>query len=133
MAAPSNSYPVPPRPIDTAIVPSIRQASQSTDTDFGLLMAEAAQESSFRSDAKAATGSAAGLYQFIGSTWLEMVHRFGAKYGLGALAQQITTTPSGRFRAVNPAARREILALRNDPSLAAAMAGEYANLNKGEV
>ncbi len=133
MVAPNHPYPVVPRGADPAIARPIRQASQASNADFGLLMAEAAQESGFRPDAKAATGSAAGLYQFIGSTWLDMMHRFGAKYGEGALAQAITVDASGRPTVADSTTRQRILALRDDPSLSAALAGEYANLNRGEV
>ncbi|HUB96613.1 MAG TPA: transglycosylase SLT domain-containing protein [Stellaceae bacterium] len=133
MSVPNNPYPAAARAVDPAIVRSIRQASVSSSSDFGLLMAQAAQESSFRPDAKAATGSAAGLFQFIDSTWLDMMQRFGAKYGEGQLAAQITTNAAGKPEVSDPAARKEILALREDPSLSASLAGEYAKLNKDEV
>jgi hypothetical protein len=133
MSVPNNPYPAMARAIDPAIVRSIRQASVSSSSDFGLLMAQAAQESSFNPDAKAATGSAAGLFQFIDSTWLDMMQRFGAKYGEGQLAAQITTDAAGKPEVSDPAARKQILALRDDPSLSASLAGEYAKLNKDEV
>ena len=41
--------------IDPAVLQGIRQAAHATHVDFGYLMAQAAQESGFRSDAKAAT------------------------------------------------------------------------------
>ena len=96
MTAPNNPYPTMPRGIDPTVVRSIRQASQATSTDFGLLMAQASQESDFRADAKSPTSSATGLFQFVDSTWLDMVQRFGAKYGVGQLAQQIGTDMTGR-------------------------------------
>jgi hypothetical protein len=133
MAAPNNPYPPLSRGIDPAIVRHIKQASQSSSTDFGLLMAQAKQESGFKPDAKAATGSASGLFQFVGSTWLDMMHRFGAKYGAGDLAQQITVDSAGKASVVDPDTRARILALRNDPQLSASLAGEYAKLNKTEV
>ena len=132
MSVPSNPFPTLPR-VDPAIVRSIRQASQTTSTDFGLLMAQAAQESGFQPDAKASTSSAAGLFQFIDSTWLDMVRRFGAKYGVGALAQQISTDANGRPTVANPAVRQQILALRSNPQLSASLAAEYNQLNKTEV
>jgi hypothetical protein len=133
MAAPSNPYAALPSAVDPAIVRHIRQASQASSSDFGLLMAEAAQESGFRPDAKAATGSAAGLFQFVDSTWLDMVHRYGAKYGQSELAQQISSDPSGKPSVANTATRQRILALRNDPALSASLAGEYAKQNQDEV
>ena len=133
MAAPSNPYAALPRAVDPAIVRHIRQASQSSSSDFGLLMAEAQQESGFRPDAKAATGSATGLFQFVDSTWLDMVHRYGAKYGQGELAEQISSDAAGKPTVSSAAARQRILALRNDPALSASLAGEFAKQNQDEV
>jgi hypothetical protein len=133
MAAPSNPSSALSHAIDPAIVRSIRQASHGSGTDFGLLMAEAQQESGFRPDAKAARGSAAGMFQFIDSTWLDMVRRFGARYGLGTMAQQIGTDAAGKPTVSDPATRQRILALRNDPNISASLAGEFAQMNKSEV
>jgi hypothetical protein len=119
--------------IDPAVLKGIRQASQSTHTDFGYLMAQAAQESGFNSDAKAATSSATGLFQFIDSTWLDMVRQHGAKHGIGQLAEQVTSDTAGRPHVADPAARESILALRKDPKISAALAGEFAHDNKIEV
>lgn len=105
---------------------AIRQASLKTGVDFAYMMEKAAAESSFDTDAKAKTSSAKGLYQFIESTWLQMVNRYGDKHGLGAYADQISNTG----KVADPAVRREILALRNDPEVASLMAGEFAAENK---
>lgn len=102
---------------------AIRAASAETGVDFTYLMAKAAVESSFRPDAKAPTSSATGLYQFIERTWLDMVERHGAEHGLEAEAAALG---SGE---VDSAMRRQILDLRNDPKLAAAMAAEYTREN----
>jgi hypothetical protein len=119
--------------IDPAVLQGIRQASRSTNVDFGYLMAQAAQESSFQADAKATTSSATGLFQFIDSTWLDTMRQHGAQHGLGQLAQQITTDGAGRPVVADPAARERILALRKDPGVSAAMAAELAKSNKAEV
>lgn len=133
MTVPSIPDPAQLRGIDPTIVQSIRQASAATATDFGLLMAQAAQESSFHADAKSATSSAAGLFQFVDSTWLDMVRRFGAKYGVGQLAQQIGQNADGKAVVSDPALRAKILDLRQDPQLSAALAGEYTKLNQSEI
>lgn len=133
MSAPSNPFGASPAGINPAIVRSIRQASQSSSADFGLLLAQAEQESSFQPNAKAPTSSATGLYQFIGSTWLDMVRQFGAKYGIGALAQQVTVDDSGKSTVADKTVRKQILDLRKDPQLSAALAGEYTQLNKSEI
>jgi hypothetical protein len=119
--------------IDPAVLKGIRQASQSTHTDFGYLMAQAAQESGFQSDAKASSSSATGLFQFIDSTWLDMVRQHGAKHGIGQLADQVTCDAAGRPHVADPAVRQSILALRKDPQISAALAGELAHDNKTEV
>jgi soluble lytic murein transglycosylase-like protein len=133
MTTPINPDPALRRAIDPTILHSIRQASAATATDFGLLMAQASQESGFRADAKSSTSSAAGLFQFVDSTWLDLVRRFGAKYGMGQLAQQIGQNTEGKPVVSDPALRKTILDLRQDPQLSAALAGEYTKLNQSEV
>jgi len=132
MTAPTHP-PSLPRGIDPSLTRQIRQASAASGSDFGLLMAQAAQESGFRPDAKSTSSSATGLYQFIDSTWLDMMQRFGAKYGMGALAEKIGTNVAGKPHVADPATRQRILGLRSDPTLSTALAGEYAKLNKDEV
>lgn len=112
------------------ILSAIRDAATRTGVNFAYLTANAAVESSFDPQAKAATSSATGLYQFIDSTWLSMVQRHGDKHGLGDYAALIETGADGYPRAVDAAAEREILALREDPRLAALMAGELAADNR---
>lgn len=114
------------------VASAIQKASASTGVDFAFLVAQAGQESSFQPDAKASTSSASGLYQFVESTWLRLVRDKGAQHGLGDLAAQIDMTDSGP-RVANPAVRRQILALRNDPTVAAAMAAEYAKMNGAQL
>ncbi len=133
MTAANNAlFPLPPG-ATSSVVSSIRQAARATNVDFGLLMAQAQQESGFRPDARASGSSAAGLYQFIDSTWLSLVQRFGAKYGVGSYAQKIVTDSTGRATVADPGDRRHILDLRTDPRLSASLAAEYAKLNKGEI
>jgi len=114
------------------VASAIHKASAATGVDFAYLVAQAGQESSFRPDAKAGTSSAAGLYQFVDSTWLTMIRDKGAAYGVGDLAAQIDATPGGP-RVADPATRRQILGLRNDPNLSAAMAAEYAKSNRTQL
>lgn len=109
---------------------TLRQASRNTGVDFGFLVSQAAQESGFRVDAQAKTSSARGLFQFIESTWLEMVRDHGAKHGLAAEAAQIGRGADGRPKVSDPDTRQAILALRDDPRIASAMAAEYARANQ---
>ncbi len=116
--------------VSEQVLGAVREASRRTGADFDYMLAKAAQESGFRADAEARTSSATGLYQFIESTWLEMVRDHGARHGLGALAGQIETGIDGRPEVADPHTRRRILDLRRDPRLNAIMAGELANDNK---
>lgn len=133
MTVPSNPFPALSRAVDPTVLRSIRQASEVTSTDFGLLMAQAQRESGFRADAKSSTSSAAGLFQFVDSTWLDMVHRFGDKYGVGDLAQQISATNSGKLVVANANAKQKILDLRQDPAISSLLAAEYAKQNQTEM
>jgi hypothetical protein len=121
------------RTVDPAVTEGIRQASRATNVDFGFLLTQAGQESGYRSDAKSATSSASGLFQFVESTWLDMVRRHGAQHGIGDLARSVAVDDSGRPSVADPATRRRILDLRNDPKLSAAFAAEYARSNKQEL
>ncbi|MFC3676883.1 transglycosylase SLT domain-containing protein [Ferrovibrio xuzhouensis] len=112
------------------LLSTLKQASSSTGVDFAYLVAQAGQESGFRPDAQASGSSARGLFQFIDSTWLQMVRDHGAKYGLTTEAQQIGTSPDGKPSVADPAMRRAILSLRDNPRIASAMAAEYARTNQ---
>lgn len=97
----------------SGVTSAIRQASVKTGVDFAYLMEKAAAESSFDPAAKAKTSSASGLYQFIESTWLDMVDRHGAKHGIPANAD-----------------KQSVLEMRHDPKISALMAAEFAKENK---
>lgn len=112
------------------VLNGIQQASANTGVDFAYLMAQAAKESSFNPDAKAKSSSAAGLYQFVEQTWLSVVRKHGGEYGLGDMADKIKVGSDGRLKVADPALRKEILDLRRDPAIAAAMAAEHAADNK---
>ena len=103
---------------------AVQLASAETGVSFSYLMAKAAVESGYRTTVKAPTSSATGLYQFIERTWLGMVKEHGAKYGLEDYAAKLE---AGK---VDGKTRREILKLREDPTLSALMAAEYARGNK---
>jgi hypothetical protein len=101
---------------------AIQRAARATGVDFSLLVETARRESGMNATARAGTSSATGLFQFIDSTWLDMVRRHGAEHGLAAEASALASGADG-------ATRRAILALRNDPELSARMAGELAREN----
>ena len=108
------------------VLGAIKKASAHTGVDFAYLLEKASAESSFRTDAKAKTSSATGLFQCIEKTWIAMVRDHGAEYGLGEYADKI----SANGKVSDAQTRKEILDLRKDPETAAAMAAEYAADNK---
>ncbi len=101
---------------------AIRRAADATGVDFSLLVETARRESALNPYAHAATSSATGLFQFIESTWLDMVRRHGSSHGLEAQAAALRI-------GADAATRRDILSLRADPELSARMAGELAREN----
>ncbi len=108
---------------------AIKKASQATGTDFSYLLKTAARESAFKQGAKAKTSSAAGLFQFIESTWLKTVKDVGDKFGLDKYTPHIFTTRSGRHYVPNDKLRQEILQLRHNPEVSAMMAGAFTQQN----
>ncbi len=67
---------------DATIQQVIVDAAKQVGVDPGTLMAMAQAESNFQPGAKASTSSAGGLFQFIDSTWNDMVQRYGKQYGI---------------------------------------------------
>jgi hypothetical protein len=112
------------------VLAALKQASAATGSDFGYLLSTAMRESNLHSGAKSGTSSASGLFQFVEQTWFGLVKQYGAKHGLGSFAGAITQSGDGHFEADNANDRHAILALRNDPRIAALMAGEYANATR---
>ncbi len=112
------------------VIRAVQQASAATGVDFAYLMDKAAVESGYRTDVKASTSSATGLFQFTEGTWLNMVEQHGAKHGLGVYADKISVGSDGQARVSDPKMRQEILNLRKDPRLSAIFAAELANDNK---
>jgi hypothetical protein len=67
----------------------ITSAAKMVGVDPGLLATMASIESGFNANAKAKTSSASGLFQFINSTWNNMLSKYGAKYGIPAGTSQL--------------------------------------------
>jgi hypothetical protein len=122
IAAPAGS-------VETAIA----RAAQATSVDFNYLLAQAEVESAMNPDARAATSSATGLYQFIESTWLNTIKKHGHRFGLGHIADQIDVTASGSAYVADDTRRAAILSLRSDPQIAALMAAGLAEDNRAHL
>lgn len=96
------------------VLQAIHSASEKSGVSFSYLVQQAQAESSFDPAAKARTSSATGLYQFIDSTWMQMVERYGADYGLDT----------------DGMSKKDILALRKDPEASSFMAAAFASENE---
>jgi hypothetical protein len=110
-------------------IEAIRRGAEKTGVNFDYLLRTAQRESALDPAAKARTSSASGLFQFIEQTWLGLVRDSGGEHGLGDYAKAIAPQGSGRLSVEDPAAKREILSLRHDPSTAAVMAGVLTRKN----
>ncbi len=111
---------------------AIARASAATGVNFDYLLAQARIESALDPAARAATSSAAGLYQFTTATWLETLDRHGARHGL-YWADDAISRRGGRAQVDDPLLRSQVMALRHDPDTAALMAAELARDNAVEL
>lgn len=119
--------------VSSGVLAAIRLGTLRTGVDFSFLMELAATESSFNPASAAATSSAAGLYQFKKDTWLDVVRKYGDKYGIGNYAAQVEhiVTSSGRLQPVirDAAVQQHVLKLRYNPRIAALLAAEHVKRN----
>lgn len=84
-AAPGDAAPAlaaAAKPMAPEVRAAIDEASKATGVPADYLVNLAGRESSFDPNAKAATSSAGGLFQFVDATWRDMLRKYGAKYGL---------------------------------------------------
>src|SRR5690349_24325712 len=116
-------------PTRLRVAGAIKQGANLTGTSFEYLLTTAKMESDFNPSAGASTSSARGLFQFIDQTWLGTVKEAGGQLGYGNYADAITKSASGTYSVSDPAARRAILRLRDDPAASAAMAGVLGRSN----
>ena len=117
--------------VNQSIVERVVQAANKTEMDPALLMAIAEKESNFSSTAKAKTSSASGLFQFVEKTWMQALKDFGHLYGRHEEAE--IADASTAIRAVAPQKRAQILGLRNDPYLSAALAAEMLKKDGAKI
>jgi len=116
-------------PQGSAVVGAIRNAARATGADFQYLLATAQVESGLDPRASVSGSSAKGLFQFIDQTWLTTLKEAGPALGYGRYADAISRSSSGAYTVPDPAMRREVLALRDDPAANAAMAGAFTQQN----
>ncbi len=111
-------------PTATRVLVASQQVAGLSGHSFTAILAQATQESGLDSAAKNRHSSAAGPFQFLESTWLDLFRRHGAAYGQGELASHIQVR-NGVSSVKDPAIRRQILELRHDVDLSAGMAARY--------
>ena len=121
MASPISNVPQP-------IAYALDRAGARNGVDFDYLLQTAIRESSLNPNARAQTSSATGLFQFIESTWLEVMKSEGPRLGYQDFADHIQER-EGEFFVANPAVRQQILELRNDPQIASDMAAAFTRRN----
>jgi hypothetical protein len=124
---------VDPSASHATVTGAIRQAARMTGADFQYLLATAQVESNFRPNAKAATSSARGLFQFIEQTWLQTLKEQGPALGYGAYADAIVRLPFGKYVVAEPRMRAAIMNLRSDPTASAVMAGAFTRANAARL
>ena len=108
---------------------AIDTAGDKSDVDFDYLLNTAIRESSLDPKAKAPTSSATGLFQFLDSTWLQVMKQEGPRLGYQAYADAIQTDSDGDYFIADKAMRKEVLKLREDPQVASDMAAAFTRSN----
>lgn len=109
---------------------AIRNAATTTGASFDYLLSTARRESALDPQARATTSSATGLFQFVDSTWMQMVKVAGPGLGLSSYADAIVQSDRGTYAAKDEASRQAILALRNNPEVNALLAGAFTQMNR---
>jgi hypothetical protein len=107
----------------------LNRAGDRTGVDFDYLLQTAIRESSLNPSARASTSSAVGLFQFIEDTWLEVLKEEGPALGYQRYAGMIERVPDGDYTIRDSGLRQEVLALREDPQMAADLAAAFTRRN----
>ena len=120
---------VQPISVPQSLAYVLNNAGQRSGVDFDYLLQTAIRESSLDPRAKAQSSSATGLFQFLESTWLEVMKEEGPRLGYRQYADAITATADGDFVIKDKVLREEVLALREDPQVAADLAAAFTRNN----
>jgi hypothetical protein len=120
---------ITPIAVSPSLASVLNAAGERSDVDFDYLLRTAMRESSLDPRAKAASSSATGLFQFLDSTWLEVMKTEGPRLGYQRYADAITRNADGEYTIVDPKLRAEVLELREDPAIAADMAAAFTKSN----
>jgi hypothetical protein len=107
----------------------LTSAGERSGVDFDYLLQTAIRESALNPKAKAQTSSATGLFQFIESTWLEVMKSEGPRLGYQGYADAITIDADGDYVIKDKKLREEVLKLRENPQIAADLAAAFTRNN----
>ncbi|WP_375450539.1 transglycosylase SLT domain-containing protein [uncultured Devosia sp.] len=119
---------VQPIAVPQSLAYVLTSAGDRNGVDFDYLLQTAMRESSLDPQAKAQTSSAVGLFQFLESTWLQVMKEEGPRLGYQQYANAIEKTGDG-YQVSDPQARAQILKLREDPQIAADLAAAFTKSN----
>ena len=120
---------VTPISVSPSLASVLNAAGDRNDVDFDYLLKTAMRESSLNPQAKAASSSATGLFQFLDTTWLQVMKSEGPRLGYQAYADAITQNASGDYVIKDPKLRADVLKLRENPTVAADMAAAFTKSN----
>ena len=120
---------VQPISVPPSLAYVLNTAGERSGVDFDYLLQTAIRESSLNPKAKAQTSSATGLFQFIESTWLEVMKSDGPRLGYQQYADAITLDADGDYVIKDKALRQDVLKLREDPQVAADLAAAFTRNN----
>ena len=120
---------VQPISVPPSLAYVLNSAGDRSGVDFDYLLQTAVRESSLNPQAKAQSSSATGLFQFLESTWLQVMKEEGPRLGYGDIAQEITRTSGGDYVVADPQRKAEILKLREDPQIASDLAAAFTKSN----
>jgi hypothetical protein len=107
----------------------LTSAGERSGVDFDYLLQTAIRESALNPKAKAQSSSATGLFQFIESTWLEVMKSEGPRLGYQSYADAISIDADGDYVIKDKRLREDVLKLREDPQIAADLAAAFTRNN----
>ena len=120
---------VQPISVPQSLAYVLTAAGDRNGVDFDYLLQTAIRESSLNPQAKAQTSSAVGLFQFLESTWLQVMKEEGPRLGYGDIAANIERSSDGDYFVRDAATKAEILSLREDPQIASDLAAAFTKTN----
>src|SRR4051812_25607895 len=88
---------VAPIAIPQSLAYVLNNAGDKSNVDFDYLVQTAVRESSLNPEAKAPSSSAVGLFQFLDSTWLQVMKEEGPRLGYQKYADAISKDGSGDY------------------------------------